>query len=91
MPVKPNSIISEAGLADGQGLLDVDPFTLQHKRFSNIFGMGDVTNIPTSKNFHAGFNQLHVVRNNVERNLNGLDLNAKYDGYAEAILNVGYD
>lgn len=91
MPAKPDNIISEAGLADAQGLLDVDPFTLQHKRYSNIFGMGDIVNAPTSKNFYAGFNQLHVVRNNVERNLNGLDLNAKYDGYAEAILNVGYD
>lgn len=83
--------MSNAGLADGNGLLDVDRFTLQHTKYDNIFGFGDVVNVPTTKTFHAGFNQLSVVRHNVERKLNGLEANAKYDGYSEANLHVGYD
>ena len=85
---KPDQIISNAGLGDSQGFVDVDPHTLQHKKYSNVFAFGDVANLPTSKTFWAGFNQLHVVRNNLERQLNGLSLNAKYDGTSEAFLQV---
>lgn len=83
--------MSSAGLADQSGYLDVDPNTLQHKKYSNIFGLGDVINAPTTKTFWGGFNQLHVVRHNVERNLNGLSPNAKYDGISEAEMHVGMD
>ena len=90
MPAKADSILSNAGLADNNGLLDVDQYTLQHKRYENIFGFGDVINAPTTKTFFAGFNQLHVVRHNLARKINGLEPNARYDGYSEAFLNVGY-
>ena len=91
MPAKTQSNLAEAGLADSNGFLDVDPYTLQHKKYSNIFGLGDVTNVPTSKTFYAGFNQLHVVRNNLEKNINGLPLNAEYDGTSEALIHLGAD
>lgn len=51
--------------------------------------MGDVNNVPTTKTFYAGFNQLHVVRNNLERQMNGLPLNAKYDGASSAVFHTG--
>ncbi len=69
----------------------MDPCTLQHKKYSNIFGFGDVANLPTSKTFWAGFNQLHVVRHNVERAFNGLTPNAKYDGFSEADILIDMD
>ena len=88
---KADPIIEEAGLAARNGLLDVDPYTLQHNKYSNIFGLGDVANVPTSKNFFAGFNQLHVVRHNLEQVINGAEPNAHYDGYSEATLHLGLD
>ena len=48
--------------------------------------MGDVINAPTTKTFYGGLAQVAVVRHNVERNLNNLSLNAKYDGYSKANL-----
>lgn len=62
---KTDEILSKAGLADQSGLLDVDAATLRHKKYSNIYGLGDVNNTQTTKTFWAGFNQLHVVRHNV--------------------------
>lgn len=88
MEAKTDPIIAEAGLADSQGLLDVNPHTFQHKRYSNIFGLGDVNNVQTTRTFYAGFNQLHVVRHNIERQLNGLTPNAQYDGYSEANIQL---
>jgi sulfide:quinone oxidoreductase len=52
-------------LTDSTGYLDVDPFTLQHKTYDNIFGLGDVINAPTTKSFYGGLSQVAVLRNNV--------------------------
>lgn len=73
-------------MADSQGLLDVDPYTLQHTKYDDIFGLGDVANVPTTKTFYGGLSQVAVLRNNLEKKLNGHDMNAKYDGHAEAPL-----
>ena len=88
MPTTTHSLLSEAGLADSTGFLDVNPQTLQHSKYSNIFGLGDVINAPTTKTFFGGLSQVGVVRHNVERKLNGLSLNAKYDGYSKANMLV---
>jgi sulfide:quinone oxidoreductase len=88
MPTTTYSNLKDAGLADSTGYLDVDPYTLQHKKYSNIFGLGDVTNVPTTKSFYGGLSQVGVVRHNVQRHLNGLSLNAKYDGYSTATLSL---
>lgn len=88
MPTTTHASLKDAGLADSTGYLDVNPTTLQHKKYDNIFGLGDVINAPTTKTFFGGLSQVAVVRHNVERKLNGLSLNAKYDGYAKARLSI---
>lgn len=42
--------VKESTLVNAAGWLDVDINTLQHKKYSNIFGMGDVAALPTAKN-----------------------------------------
>jgi sulfide:quinone oxidoreductase len=91
MPYTYHSVLADAGLADTTGLLNVNPRTLQHVKYDNIFGLGDVTNVPTTKTFYGGVSQVHVLRNNIERKLNGLSLNAQYDGFAEAPLYLDQD
>lgn len=86
MPVKPHTHIAEAGLADSHGYLDVNQNTLQHKKYDNIFGLGDCHNAPTTKTFYGGLSQVSVLRHNLERRMNGLSMNVNYDGYAEAPL-----
>lgn len=86
MPTKAPSIIKDSGLADQTGYLDVNQNTLQHTRYDNIYGLGDVNNVPTTKTFYGGLEQVNVLRNNIERRINGLSMNANYNGYAEAPL-----
>jgi sulfide:quinone oxidoreductase len=64
----------------------VDPHTLQSTKYDNIFGLGDVINVPTTKSFYGGLSQANVVRHNLIRRINGLSLNAKYDGYSKTSL-----
>ena len=40
---------SKSSITDETGYLDVDKYTLQHVKYPNIFGLGDCTNLPTSK------------------------------------------
>lgn len=61
----------------------MDHRTLRHSKYKNIFGLGDVNDLPTTNAFWAGFHQLHVVRNNLQRSLEGKSLNAEYDGYSK--------
>lgn len=47
--------------------VDVDPETLQHHRYKNIFALGDAAGLPTIKSYAAGFSQVPVVSFNIQR------------------------
>lgn len=48
-PMGPNLVIKDSLLADEGGWLDVNKENLQHKKYPNVFGIGDCTNLPTAK------------------------------------------
>lgn len=74
-----------------KGWVDVDINTLQHKRFPNIFGLGDVAALPTGKTGAAVRKQAPVVVGNI---LNLIKTNklAKetYLGYSSCPIVTGY-
>jgi len=76
-------------LAHETGWLDVNINTLQHNKFSNIFGHGDVCNLPTSKTAAAIFSQTPFVVQNILKELGEVDRQASYDGYASCPVFVG--
>lgn len=59
-PMKAPLFIKESALADAGGWVDVDPYTLQHKKFANVFGIGDCANLPTSKTGLQFVNRLRL-------------------------------
>lgn len=71
-----------AGITDHTGLIDVNPYTLQHQRFENIFAFGDAIKGETTRTQHAAYAQCPVVKHNLERFMNGQELNGIYDGYS---------
>lgn len=48
-PMSPPDVLKTSPVADAAGWVDVDKETLQHKKYPNVFGIGDCTNLPTSK------------------------------------------
>lgn len=90
-PMKAPLFIKESALADAGGWVDVDPYTLQHKKFANVFGIGDCANLPTSKTGAAVRKQAPVVVRNLLSLIKGLSLDAKYDGYTSCPLVTGYN
>lgn len=92
--VPPNTapdFIKNSILADSSGWLDVDPYSLQHTKYDNIFGLGDVTNLPTSKTGAAIRKQAPVVVENILDMVRMSQLSdKKYDGYSSCPFVTGY-
>ena len=75
-------------LADAAGWVEVDPVTLQHPRFSNIFALGDACNAPNAKTAAAARKQAPVVAHNLLAQRGAVKGLAKYDGYGSCPLTV---
>ncbi len=93
-PMQAHTYLTESGLAaeegDQKGWLAVDKFSLQHLKFPNIFGVGDVTGVPNSKTGAAIRKQAPVVVANILAALSGRPLPAQYDGYSSCPLVTGF-
>ena len=80
--------IKASPLADEAGWVDVDQATLQHKKYPNIFGLGDGCNTPNAKTAAAVRKQAPVAAVNALAVLDGHELVAEYDGYGSCPLTV---
>ena len=80
--------ISSSPLADDDGWIDVDPKTLRHKQFENIWGLGDACNSPNAKTLAAVRKQAPVVARNLLNALRSKPEEAEYDGYGSCPLTV---
>ncbi|WLR51705.1 FAD/NAD(P)-binding oxidoreductase [Bacillus tianshenii] len=89
-PMRAPEFIRNSPLADEKGFVDVSPYTLQHTKYTNIFGLGDSSNLPTSKTGAAIRKQAPVVANNLLSLLKGEALTASYDGYTSCPVVTGY-
>ena len=71
------------------GWLKVDPGSLQSSVFENVFGLGDCSNLPTSKTAAAITSQHKIVADNISNFFDGKELRADYDGYTRNKLHFG--
>ncbi|MEN5035332.1 TIGR01244 family sulfur transferase [Pseudomonas sp. TWI929] len=75
-------------LAAESGWMEVDPDTLRHPRYPNIFGLGDAVNTSNAKTAAAARKQAPVIAQNVVACLAGRPPEASYDGYGSCPLTV---
>jgi sulfide:quinone oxidoreductase len=87
-PQGPQDCLKASPVANAEGFVDVDQFTLQHTRYPNIFGLGDCCSSPNSKTAAAARKQIVVVAENLLAAKNNLPLPTKYDGYGSCPLTV---
>ena len=84
-PVISNSPLGSDDVTQS-GWLAVDKHTLQHLKFPNIFGIGDVTGIPNSKTGAAIRKQAPIVTENIRKYFAGQKDFMRYDGYSSCPL-----
>ena len=83
--------VRDSSLVNDAGWLDVDHHSLQHKTYSNIFGLGDVAGLPTAKTGAAIRKQVPVMVDNISKLINSNKIGTKsYNGYSSCPLVTGY-
>ncbi|KOB72149.1 putative sulfide quinone reductase, partial [Operophtera brumata] len=90
-PMSPPTCLSKCEeLVTEQGLLDVDKHTLQHRRYRNVYGLGDCVCTPNSKTAAAVSRQSYVVEHNLAATMADRDPLATYDGYGACPVLTSY-
>ena len=85
-PQSAPDFIKNSPLANVAGWVDVHENTLQHTKFPNIFGLGDVTSTPNAKTAAAVRKQVPILVDNIFHLIEGKALQEKYDGYGSCPL-----
>lgn len=83
--------IQESTLVNDAKWLDVNHQTMQHNKYTNIFGLGDVAALPTAKTGAAIRKQVPIVVDNVLMLLEHDKIGSKsYNGYSSCPLVTDY-
>ncbi|UOB16467.1 NAD(P)/FAD-dependent oxidoreductase [Abyssalbus ytuae] len=90
-PQAPPKFVRDSDLINETGWMDVDIHSLQHNKYPNIFGIGDVASLPTAKTGAAIRKQVPIVIDNIFKLMQNQEAsNKSYNGYSSCPLITGY-
>ncbi|MDX9966968.1 NAD(P)/FAD-dependent oxidoreductase [Sulfuricurvum sp. IAE1] len=93
-PMSAPKAVVESPLAwqqgSAQGWLEVDRETLQHTRYPNVFGIGDVCGIPLGKTGGSARHHGPIMVANLIAQMEKKELTQKFDGYTVCPLKTQY-
>ena len=87
-PQVPHAFLKNSPLADAAGWCEVDPATLLHVRYGNVFGLGDGICTSNAKTAAAARKQIVTVAENLLALREGHAMPVTYDGYGSCPLTV---
>lgn len=67
----------------------MDKFTLQHRRYPNVFGIGDIVGTPIGKTGASIKYQAPIVADNIVSILQGQAPKRMFNGYTSCLLATG--
>jgi len=74
-----------------KGFVDVDMYSLQHKKYKNVFALGDSAALPTAKTAAGVRKQVPVLVQNLKDTMAKQALSKKYKGYAACPIVTNYN
>jgi sulfide:quinone oxidoreductase len=83
-------VIARSGMGDELNFVPTDKFTLQSKKWQNIFVMGDANNIPASKAGAVIHFQMGIVTENILAHMAGKEMPGKFDGHTSCYIESGF-
>lgn len=86
----PHAFVRNSVLANAAGFVDVDDATTRHKKYHNVWSVGDASSLPTSKTIAAITSQAPVLVENLMLSLQDKAPTAEYDGYTSCPLVTEY-
>ncbi|HEY7002081.1 MAG TPA: FAD/NAD(P)-binding oxidoreductase [Candidatus Udaeobacter sp.] len=81
--------MGRSGLANELNFVATDNHTLQSKQHSNIFVLGDATDLPWPKSSSVAQFQSELLTENVLHHIKGEPLESQFDGHADRFINSG--
>ncbi|MCH8287061.1 NAD(P)/FAD-dependent oxidoreductase [candidate division KSB1 bacterium] len=88
---KGSDVIERSGLGDELNFVPTDKHTLQSKAYSNVFVIGDATDLPSSKAGSVAHFEAEILTKNILNFIDGKELTSKFDGHANCYIESGYD
>lgn len=85
-PVRESALAWQSGSFAADGWMEVDMKTLRHKRFPNVFGVGDVAGVPKGKTAASVKWQVPVAVDHLVASLTGGTSPEVYNGYTSCPL-----
>ncbi len=85
-----DSMVGRSGLGDDMDFVLTDKFTLQSKKFENIFALGDAANLPTSKAGSVVHFAADVLEENLMCAIEGRPFTAQFDGHSNCYIETGF-
>jgi sulfide:quinone oxidoreductase len=89
-PMSPPEALMSSDLISGMGWLDVDKYSLQHTKYPNVFGIGDVCGIPMGKTGGSARHHGPILTDNLISVMKGKKPKEKFDGYTVCPLKTEY-
>lgn len=84
--VRRSALAWQGGPLAADGWLEVDRHTLRHRRYRNVFGLGDVAGVPKGKTAASVKWQVPVAVDHLVADIEGKVSTARYDGYTSCPL-----
>jgi sulfide:quinone oxidoreductase len=84
-------VIARSGMGDELNFIPTDKHTLQSKNYENVWVIGDAGNTPTSKAGSVAHFMLDVLVENIQRHMEGLELQPTFDGHANCFIESGFE
>jgi sulfide:quinone oxidoreductase len=85
-----SDLVTEAGLGDG-GWVDVDKHTLEATAAEDVYAIGDVADVPTSKAGSVAHYEAGVVADRIASEVRGQIPTATYEGKTVCFIESGMD
>lgn len=84
--IRSSALAWQSGPFAAGGWLEVDKSTLQHRRYPNVFGIGDINGTPRGKTAATVKKSAPLVAHNLVEVIKGRQANELFDGYTSCPL-----
>ena len=86
---KGDELMARSGLGNDLNYLPTNKATLQSKAYTNIFALGDATDIAASKAGSVAHFEAEILTENILHFIKGEPLKEEYDGHANCFVETG--
>lgn len=89
-PTRGADLLDDSGIGNGAGYANVDHHTLKVKDMDDVFAVGDICNVPTSKAGSVTHFMGEVVAENLLHDIQGKEVAPDFDGHSNCFIETGY-